>query len=127
MSDRHPLAKASVLTPDLLSQAIEVVCDDTALSTYLHEAPDTEHNENSIHIHERGSQFDILTGVPGTFMFVSPVPDSFLSGYHLVQKKYQGPPKKMTDLLIYPEDSPPITASVSVILAELCLKPTGPS
>ena len=39
MSDRHPLAKASVLTPDLLSQAIEVVCDDTALSTYLHEAP----------------------------------------------------------------------------------------
>ena len=34
------------------------------------------HNENSIHIHERGSQFDILTGVPGTFMFVSPVPGS---------------------------------------------------
>ena len=110
MSDRHPLAKASVLTPDLLSQAIEVVCDDTALSTYLHEAPDTEHNENSIHIHERGSQFDILTGVPGTFMFVSPVPDSVLSGYHLVQKKYQGSPKKMTDLLIYPEDYRPSRA-----------------
>ena len=115
MSDRHPLAKTSVLTPDLLSQAIEVVCDDTSLSAYLHEAPDTEHNENSIHIHERGSQFDILTGVPGTFMFVSPVPDTILSRYHLVQKKYQGSPRKMTDLLIYPEDYRPTRAEAAFL------------
>ncbi|MFR8337901.1 MAG: hypothetical protein ACLVAW_15215 [Eisenbergiella massiliensis] len=71
MSERHPLAKTSVLTQDLLSQAVEIVCDDTSLCTYLHESPDADHNENSIHIHERGSQFDFLTGVPGTFMFVS--------------------------------------------------------
>ena len=77
---------------------------------YLHESPDADHNENSIHIHERGSQFDFLTGVPGTFMFVSPVPDSVLSRYHLVQKKFHGSPRKMTDLLIYPEDYRPSRA-----------------
>ena len=110
MSERHPLAKTSVLTQDLLSQAVEIVCDDTSLCTYLHESPDADHNENSIHIHERGSQFDFLTGVPGTFMFVSPVPDSVLSRYHLVQKKFHGSPRKMTDLLIYPEDYRPSRA-----------------
>ena len=40
MSERHPLAKTSVLTQDLLSQAVEIVCDDTSLCTYLHESPD---------------------------------------------------------------------------------------
>ena len=107
MSERHPLAKTSVLTQDLLSQAVEIVCDDTSLCTYLHESPDADHNENSIHIHERGSQFDFLTGVPGTFMFVSPVPDSVLSRYHLVQKKFQGSPRKSPVLLIYPGDYRP--------------------
>lgn len=41
--------------------------------------------KNSISIFERGSQFDFLRDVPGTFMLISPLPKELLNAYDLVQ------------------------------------------
>ena len=101
MSERHPLAKTSVLTQDLLSQAVEIVCDDTSLCTYLHESPDADHNENSIHIHERGSQFDLLAMVPHTYMWVSPMPPSVLRQHGLTEKPCADGNHRYRDVLVY--------------------------
>ncbi len=38
-------------------------------------------------MYERGSQFDLLEQVPATYMWVSPVPEIWLTRFDLVQRK----------------------------------------
>lgn len=105
MSRRHPLAGTSILTPDMLDSAVQIVCDDPSLAVYLNEPAEPEHGSASIRVGEQGSLYELLTHVPGTYAFTSPLPESILNEYHLVQKKLQGPARKMTDFLIFPEDT----------------------
>lgn len=104
MSDRHPLAGTTQLLSDMLEQYVEVLCEDNSLTSWLHETPETEHTGSFVRVHERGSQLELLSRMPGAFAFMSPLPDDLLEKVHLVQKKCQGQSRKMTDLLIYPED-----------------------
>ena len=64
----------------------------------------TEFVDRRIYVYERGTQFAILGTVPGTFMWVSPVPQKLLEDYGLVQLKVNGSDKLYKDVLIYRRD-----------------------
>lgn len=57
-----------------------------------------------IYVYERGSQFDLLTKVPTTYMWVSPIPDKYLEQYHLVQRACKVENNRYKDVLIYRKD-----------------------
>ena len=57
--------------------------------------------ERRIYIFERASQFDLLSSNPETFMWVSPVPETLLERYGIVQKKCVQNKKVYKDVLIY--------------------------
>ena len=57
-----------------------------------------------IFVFERGSQFDLLTGNPETFMWVSPLPERLLRQLHLVQRECAENQRMYRDMLIHRQD-----------------------
>ena len=57
-----------------------------------------------IFVFERGSQFDLLTGNPETFMWVSPLPERLLENLHLVQRECAENQRMYRDMLIHRQD-----------------------
>ena len=57
-----------------------------------------------IFVFERGSQLDLLTGNPETFMWVSPLPDRLLKQLHLVQRECAENQRLYRDMLIHRQD-----------------------
>ena len=57
-----------------------------------------------IFVFERGSQFDLLTGNPETFMWVSPLPERLLENLHLVQRECSENQRMYRDMLIHRQD-----------------------
>ena len=103
MSERHALAATSVLTAEMLNRSVELFCEEDSLALYLNEPLPSAQCENSVRLRESGSLCSLLSHIPGAFAFTSPMPDSVLKEYRLVQKKYAA--QKMTDAVIYPEDA----------------------
>lgn len=54
-----------------------------------------------IYVFERGSQFELLTLNTDTFMWVSPISESLLNRYGLVQRECMGNDRSYKDVLIY--------------------------
>jgi hypothetical protein len=54
-----------------------------------------------IYLYERYNQFDLLSGFPKTYMWVSPIPDRLLKRHELVQRKCDFMNNKYRDMLIY--------------------------
>jgi len=67
---------------------------------------DTEErfHKKVIYIYERGSQYELMSTVPNTYMWVSPVPEHILDKYNLVQKRCGAYAKYMKDVLIFKEN-----------------------
>ena len=63
------------------------------------ELPDTI--DKRIFVFERGSQLDILSTNPDTYMWVSPVSESTLEQYGLIQRKCFENTKIYRDVLVY--------------------------
>ena len=59
-----------------------------------------------IFVFERGSQFDLLTENPETFMWVSPLPGRLLRQLHLVQRECADNQRVYRDMLIQRQDYP---------------------
>jgi len=103
----HPLAGQDVVWEEELSPYIEITHGDHAVP-YL---SFTEMKEEEpalgvrrIHIYERGSQFCLLKRVPGSFMWVSPMPDEVLDRHGLVQRRCPSEQRAHRDLLVYHKD-----------------------
>lgn len=105
MSKDSPLAKKPVLTISDFSDSVEILHGDTSVpSLQTLEAKRMENIENSnkrIYVVERGSQFELLSTVPGTFMWVSPIPQRMLDRYGLVQRSVSDADYSYKDLLVY--------------------------
>ena len=105
MSAESPLAQKEHITFDDLSGLIEIAHADPyvpsmSLSKVMkEELPDNV--ERRIFIYERGSQFDLLSRNPETFMWVSLVPPSVLDRYQLVEKECVDNTKIYKDVLVY--------------------------
>ncbi len=105
MSVDHPLAKCECLDRRNLSEYIEIAHGDPYVP-YIpqSEVIKDEFGENAakrIFVYERGSQFDLLSNVPTTYMWVSSVPCDLLDKHRLVMKTCTGENKRYKDLLIY--------------------------
>jgi len=107
MSERHPLAAVEEVQYEKLSQYIEIVHGDTIVPYIsaggIKRSGKPSHPSKRIYVYERGSQFDLLTHIPATYMWVSPVPDEIIRRYELVQRKCKVANHKCKDLVIYPK------------------------
>ena len=105
MSTESPLAQKEKITFDDLKDMIEIAHADPyvpsmSLSKVMkEELPDNI--ERRIFIYERGSQFDLLSKNPETFMWVSLVPDNVLERYQLTEKVCVDNTKIYKDVLVY--------------------------
>ena len=103
MSQQHPLASAEKVRYEALSQYIEIVHGDTVIPYLPANRIQRSEAKKRIYVYERCSQFDMLSHIPKTYMWVSPIPDSFLTLYGLVQRKCHAANHKYKDLLICPK------------------------
>lgn len=124
MSENHPLASRETVGFDDLSPYIELTHADPFVPTLsLAEVRKEEIPDNvrrRVFIFERGSQFELLSYNPETFMWVAPVPDELLARYRLVQKRCPCNTKLYRDVLIHPKDYR-LTALDNLFITELCL------
>ncbi|MDR2797988.1 MAG: LysR family transcriptional regulator [Treponema sp.] len=107
MSKNHTLADAAEVLYSELSRFIEIVHGDTAVP-YLG-ALETQRAQGPvplrkrIYLYERCNQFDLLSTLPFTYMWVSPIPDKLLERFHLVQRRCSLANNQFKDVLIYPQ------------------------
>ncbi len=105
MSADSPLAQKGDITFADLTDRIEIAHADPYVPSMplakvvKEELPDNI--DRRIFIFERASQFELLSSNPETFMWVSPVPQSLLDRYNLVQRKCTENRKVYKDVLIY--------------------------
>ena len=105
MSMESPLAEKGTITFEDLSGLIEIAHADPyvpsmPLSKVMkEELPDNI--DRRIFIYERGSQFDLLSRNPETFMWVSLVPHDIIDRYHLTEKICVDNTKIYKDVLVY--------------------------
>ena len=105
MSADNPLAQKSEITFNDLTGHIEIAHADPYVPSMpiskvvKEELPDNI--DRRIFIFERGSQFDLLSVNPETFMWVSPTPKSMLDRYGLVMRRCVNNKKVYKDVLIY--------------------------
>ncbi|NLG02643.1 MAG: LysR family transcriptional regulator [Clostridia bacterium] len=108
MSKMHPLARKDVISRADLSEYVRIMHGDI-------EIPHAKYNEDkirsgkkahgrTIYVYERGSQFDLLANMPTTYMWVSPIPDSYLEKNNLVQRACKAENNLYRDVLIYRKD-----------------------
>lgn len=108
MSKDHPLAEKPELTVDDLKDYVEITHGDIdiphAKNQTNGEAGKTASDKKTIYVYERGSQFDLLANVPTTYMWVSPIPTSYLEKNNLVQRACKAANNRYRDVLIYRKD-----------------------
>jgi DNA-binding transcriptional LysR family regulator len=107
MSKKHPLAQTPKVDFCDLKPYIEITHGDTVVP-YLNAAelryPSSEAvPKKRIYVYERCNQFELLSGVPSTYMWVSPIPENMLNRYDLVQRTCLFPNNNYKDILVYPK------------------------
>lgn len=103
LSKKHPLAREKHLKKEQLLPYVEIVHGDTLSPVELEPATPEAAAEpvRKIHVYERGSQFDLLSQSPVTYMWVSPVPREILDRNGLVQLECEENTQTYQDALIY--------------------------
>ncbi|MFV0412692.1 MAG: LysR family transcriptional regulator [Oscillospiraceae bacterium] len=106
MSKNHPYAEVEKIKHTDLKKFTEIIHGDNTIP-YLLTQKNKKAKETSkvkkIYIYERCSQFELLTTVPSTYMWVSPIPEDLMNRYELVQRKCDLPNSQCKDLLVYPK------------------------
>ncbi len=108
MSEASPLARIETIRFRDLKPYIEIAHGDPFVPSLplavvkKEELP--EDISRRIFVFERASQFDLLTENPATYMWVSPLPESLLKRWGLVQKKCYDNRRLYKDLLIRRRD-----------------------
>ncbi len=122
MSADSPLAEKETILPSDLDDYIEIAHADP----YVPSMPVSDVRKIStpevgrrIFIFERGSQFDLLSNNPDTFMWVSPLPKKVLERDHLVQRRCDIDQKLYKDVMIYRREYH-LTALDKLFISELC-------
>lgn len=107
MSKDHPLATKEKICVEDLQDYVKITHGDIEIPHTRNQADTAENkdaSEKTIYVYERGSQFDLLANVPTTYMWVSPIPDSYLEKNNLVQRACKASNNRYKDVLIYRQD-----------------------
>lgn len=105
MSSRHPLADKDEISVADLKDYIQISHGDVNFhqDKSINLKNDEKHDK-TIYVYERGSQFDLLTNVPTTYMWVSPIPKHILEKNDLIQKKCIVDNNTYRDVIIFKQD-----------------------
>ena len=110
MSKNHPLAVQETVSFQMLDGYPEIVQGDFKVPSVslsqIHQEPGPASHAKRIYVYDRGSQYDVLQRVPGSFMWVSPIPSDYLEQHGLVTKKCVLPSMLHRDIVIYPQKEP---------------------
>lgn len=102
MSQNHPLASKEEITIDDLKAYTKITHGDIE---FVHDKYSgrvkKNQNQNVIYVYERGSQFDLLSNVTGTYMWVSPIPEKMLKKNGLIQRSCKVEDNQYKDVLIF--------------------------
>lgn len=105
MSADHPLAEKAQITYDDLRDSIEIAHGDYYVPSLplseVRQMELTPITTKRIFVYERGSQFDLLSDVPSTYMWVSPIPAELIRRNGLVQRRCKEANRLYRDMLIY--------------------------
>lgn len=105
MGKNHPLANQPEIFLEDLRPYIEIAHADPYVPSLpmaeVRKSELPEEIQRRIFVFERGSQFDLLSKNPETFMWVSPIPAAMLERFGLVQRACQDNKKRYQDTLIY--------------------------
>lgn len=102
LSKRHPLAREKKISRTQLAPYVEISHGDTAQPIPVEDSgPEGGMEARQIRVYERGSQFDLLSRSPVTYMWVSPVPQDILDRHGLVQIGSDDATEEYQDALIY--------------------------
>ena len=108
MSKNHPLAEKPDLSVEDLKDYVKITHGDIEIPHAKNEEHNTDGKnvvpKKTIYVYERGSQFDLLANVPTTYMWVSPIPTSYLEKNNLVQRACKAENNRYKDVLIYRRD-----------------------
>ena len=108
VSKDSPLNKKADISFDDLTDYIEIAHADPYVPSLpvsevkKVELPDTGHCR--IFIFERGSQFELLSKNPDTYMWVSPIPKELLDRYGLTERRIKAYKRVYKDVLIHRND-----------------------
>lgn len=95
MSEKNPLAKKEHIYIEDLTEYIKICHGDVEVPYIdvkgISSVGEAKLHEKKINVYERGSQFDLLSNVPTTYMWVSPLPEKYLQKYSLVQRVCYSP------------------------------------
>ncbi|NLJ15502.1 MAG: LysR family transcriptional regulator [Clostridiales bacterium] len=108
MSENCPYANANEFKLEMTSRLTQIIHGDNTIP-YIdpnigRKSTKSESLYNitkRIYVYERCTQFDLLSAIPSTFMWVSPIPQIVLDRYKLVQRKCEVPNSRYKDVLIY--------------------------
>lgn len=105
VSKDHPLTQKKKIIEKDLEQYIEILHGDNTLPNgdYVDiSVGNRKRNmKKQIYVYERGMQFDLLSRIPDTFMWVSPMPEEILERNGLVAIACDFMGKDMRDTIIY--------------------------
>ncbi|HHV12336.1 MAG TPA: LysR family transcriptional regulator [Clostridiales bacterium] len=108
MSGKHPLAKEERLDYRELRKYTEIAHGDTSIPYIMQNnsaKPDAAaKSPKCIYVYERCSQYDLLSTIPTTYMWVSPIPEKWLQRYDLIQRRCKASGQRYKDVFIYPKD-----------------------
>ena len=119
MSRRNPLAGRERVSLDDLSPCVEVAYADPSTPSLPHTELPKEDFNRRISVYERASLLSLLSANPQTFAWSSPASESLLARCELVQRPFDGPPRRCKDVLIYRKDYR-LTDLDQSFLTELC-------
>ena len=124
MSKEHPLAAKETILPEDLSPYTEIVHTDPFVPTVppaaIMKEEFPENIRRRVFLFDRGSQFDMLANVPGTFMWAAPLPENLLKKNGLTQRTFCGPHRAYRDVLVYRKDYH-LSELDSRFLTEVCM------
>ena len=108
MSENHPLAQKEKVDYQELKEYTEIAHGDTAIPYILQsnhiKADVAMKSTKHIYVYERCSQYDLLTTIPTTYMWVSPIPEKWLNRYNLIQRKCKASGHRYKDVFIYSKE-----------------------
>lgn len=105
LSRENKLSDRKTVSQGELDELIEIIHGDTTVP-YLSSAYYNKSNKKSarqISVYDRGSQFDLLSKIPDTYMWVSPLPKEILQDRGFSQVNCPGS-RRIKDVLIYRHD-----------------------
>ncbi len=103
-----PLANEKTISADKLRNYIQITHADPFVPflpfSETRKEEKTENTSRKIFVLERASQFEILSKNIDAFMWVSPIPQSLLNRYGLIQRRCVNSAKKYKDMLVHKKE-----------------------